>query len=91
MNKIRRQEIEKIINKLESVRETLQDISCEVFDVQDAEQEAYDNLPESIQESCKGETMQENIDELENAYQTIQDMDYTIDEIIEYLDNCINS
>lgn len=35
--------------------------------VQDEEQAAYDNLPESIQASTHGDKFQENIDALEEA------------------------
>lgn len=35
--------------------------------VQDEEQSAYDNLPESIQASSRGDEFQENIDALEEA------------------------
>ena len=65
MNKIRRKEIARAIELMEQAREILES-------VMDEEQEAFDNLPESIQGSERGEAMEECI--------------YTIEEAIEALD-----
>ena len=51
MNKDRRNRIEKCISQLE-------DIKTELECIRDEEQEAYDNLPEGIQMSERGDTMQ---------------------------------
>jgi hypothetical protein len=53
MNAERRKQIEEAMHILESVR--------------DAEQEAYDNLPESFQSGEQGDAMQSAIDSLERA------------------------
>ncbi len=58
MNKARRKEIERAIELIEQAREIL-----EV--VMDEEQEAFDNLPESLQCSERGETMEEYIGVIE--------------------------
>lgn len=49
MNKARRSDIQKIIERLEEIRD---DIEA----VKDEEEEAYENLPESLQESERGES-----------------------------------
>ena len=55
MNKTRRKWLEKTIA-------TLEDQKLELESICEEEQEAYDNMPESLQESEKGQTMYENID-----------------------------
>lgn len=54
MNKIRRKQIEKAIELIEQARDILE---C----VKDDEQEAFDNMPESLQGSERGEVMEEYI------------------------------
>lgn len=71
MNKERRNRINKVIEQLEVLKDEIADIGME-------EEEAYDNLPEGIQESDRGEAMQEAVDNLEIAGDTF-------DDIIEYL------
>lgn len=61
MNKIRRkqlQEASELIAKAQGIIEN----------VKDEEQEAHDNLPESIQYGEKGQQMEEYIDMLDEAY-----------------------
>ena len=55
MNKIRRKRIENTIEKLER-------IMAEFEHIRDDEQNCFDNLPESLQYSERGETMEEAID-----------------------------
>ena len=71
MNKIGRKQIEAIINKLESLRD-------EIETLKDEEQEKYDNLPDSLQDSERGETFTDNVDNMETAYDSL-------DEAIGYL------
>lgn len=66
MNNDRRKRILEVIDKLEQELEKLE------F-VREEEIEAHDNLPESLQESDRGEAMQEAIDAMEEAYEYIRD------------------
>ena len=88
MNKERRKRLERLIAQLDIIREEIEEVRDEIFYIQEEEQESYDNMPESIQESDKGCTMQENIDELEEAYQI--DLEDSIYEMQEYLQNIID-
>ena len=47
------------------------------------EQEAFDNMPESLQDSERGQTMYENIDNLESATSDLEDVIMNLQEIIE--------
>lgn len=73
MNNKRRKEISKVVDTLTEISQTLSILAEE-------ENEAFDNLPESLQESSRGDDMQEWIDRLEGAQATI-------DEVIDELSN----
>lgn len=75
MNKDRRKRLEGIYEKLIEIYEELDAII-------DEEQEAYDNMPESLQDSEKGERMYEGIDNLESARDDINNAATTIEEVI---------
>ena len=75
MNKQRRKEIEKIVDKLESRQA---DLAWVLGD----EQEAYDNTPESLQES-------DRYTESEEAISAMEDADSSIQEAIDYLSDYI--
>ena len=60
MNKNRRNAISDIYDKLIDIQS---DLEC----IRDEEQEAFDNLPESIQCSERGERMEEYISSLDEA------------------------
>ena len=76
MNKARRQWIEKIVNELETQRD-------ELNNVYEEEQEAYDNLPESIQGSERGEEMYEGIGTIEDASDSLDELIENLRELIE--------
>lgn len=73
MNNKRRKEVSKVVDTLTEISNTLSILAEE-------ENEAFDSLPESLQESYRGDDMQEWIERLEGA----QGM---IDEVIDELSN----
>lgn len=75
MNKQRRAEIKDIIETLESAKEDLEMVA-------EDERYSFDNLPEGLQCSERGEAMEENADNLEEASSNI-------DDIIELLEGVI--
>ena len=85
MNKIRRKELAKIVAKLEELEALHQEIMEELEAVRDEEQEALDNLPENLQESERGEQMQEYIDAMESAMDDLEQLD--IEEIRDLLND----
>jgi hypothetical protein len=50
--------------------------------VTEEEQEAFDNLPEGLQQSERGELMDEGIYRLIDVYETVQEHETELDEII---------
>lgn len=74
MNAARRKMIAKAIELLDEAKGILES-------VKDEEQEAFDNLPESFQASERGETMEDNIYNLDEAYDSIEEIVDTIGEM----------
>ena len=75
MNKDRRKRLEGIYEKLMEIYEELDAIV-------DEEQEAYDNMSESLQDSEKGERMYEGIDSLCSVRCDVNNAATTIEEVI---------
>ena len=66
MNKSRRSRIDEIIQKIE-------DLCSDIDLIREEEDTAYYNLPESLQESERGEAMTDAITNLEDAISTLED------------------
>lgn len=75
MNKARRKWLEDVIAKLEEQKEELESIQCE-------EQESYDNMPESLQYSERGEAIEENANDLDSYASDLQDVIDNLQEIL---------
>lgn len=67
MNNARRKDLRKLIAQLEKIDFELREISSDLGDIITEEEEAYDNLPEEIRASERGDQMQEIIDQLYDA------------------------
>lgn len=66
MNKQRRTEIKNIIAELENIKTKLDNVFSE-------EQYAFDNMPENLQYSMRGEESQEAIDYMSEAVSNIEE------------------
>jgi len=66
MNKARRKVLRSVVEKMEEVASTIEDLYAD-------EQSAFDNLPESLQYSDKGADMEEGIDLLSETLDTVRD------------------
>ena len=75
MNNKRRKALERIVNDIASARHDLAEIREE-------EQNAFDNLPMSIQEGERGQKMEEAIAAIENAENELDNMEDELNEII---------
>ena len=73
MNAEQRKVIAELIDQLSVIMDKIEMIK-------DDEESKYDNLPESIQNSEKGDKFQENIDTLDEAYNNVY---YAIDSLNE--------
>lgn len=68
MNKSRR-------SRLSELQARLADIMADLDEIRNEEQAAYDNLPESIQYSERGDTMSETLDNMSEAASLLEDVD----------------
>ena len=75
MNKERRNALYKIVNALDEKSKELEKIRYE-------EQACYDNLPEGLVDSERGEAMSENCDDLDSAVDSLE-------EVIDYIKGVI--
>lgn len=76
MNKQRRKNLAETLDMIEQILSIVET-------VKDEEQEAFDNMPEGIQCSERGEAMEEIIYQLEEIYDSIQSAQDQILEITE--------
>lgn len=76
MNAKRRKETEKFYNRILDMKEQLEAI-------RDEEQEAFDNMPEPIQYSDRGQQMEWKIEQMNSTLDSMQ-------EVIDYLENILN-
>jgi len=74
MNDERREDLSEVIDQLHDAADGLEE-------VQSAEQDSLDEMPDGLQSGKVGEKIESNIKLLEVAYQTIQDVISTISPI----------
>lgn len=87
MNAKRRKALRAIITRLEDLDSLRQEILEQLQEIQDEEQEALDNLPEGLQESERGQRMQECVDGMEYAMDMIDALD--VEEITDQLQEVV--
>ena len=76
MNNKRRKTIGLVINSLENLSADLEDVAQE-------ESDAYENMPESLQQSDRGSIIEDNIYNLEECISQINDVIDTLSSMIE--------
>jgi uncharacterized coiled-coil protein SlyX len=76
MNKGQRKQISALIDKLDEIRTEMEQLG-------EDEQEKFDNMPEGIQDSERGDKMQEAADMLAEQSSAIEDIQSTLLELIE--------
>ena len=81
MNSNRRNEIDRIMERIDSLMADLSDIKDSIETVCNEEQDALDNLPESMQDAERGKRAQAAIDALEEALNGMEDVDSDLNDI----------
>ena len=77
----------RILAKLERLEALRLELKEDLEAVLDEEQEALDNMPESLQDGEKGQQMQEYIDAIENALDDLEEID--VDDIRDQIDDIV--
>ena len=75
MNKIRRNQIQQTIQQIEEIRNDLQDILNEEY-------EAYDNMPDGLKYSERGETSEDAQANMESAIDSLEEAMSYLEEIV---------
>ena len=75
MNRVRRKSLKDVLGKMDELSAVLENVKDAIQAVLDEEQEAYDNLPEGLQEAERGQQMQEYIEALEGVVDSLGDLD----------------
>lgn len=73
MNNKRRNELKKLQARLVKITASLREVCQEVEHVHTAEQEALDNMPESIREGDKGQSIQVGLDIIQSIVDSIDE------------------
>lgn len=69
--------------ELQGYVESLEEIKCAIEEMRDDEECKFDNMPEGLQESERGEAMHEAIDNLESASSSLEEAIDYLNEIVE--------
>lgn len=75
MNKQRRKVLAEVVAKIDEAMELLESVQGE-------EQEAFDNMPEGIQVSERGETMEEYISTMEEQLSYLEDAKMELEDML---------
>lgn len=67
MNKARREQVKKVVDYIESAYIMLDEIK-------DEEEDAFNNLPDGIAESERGEMMEQNVDTMDDCIRELWDI-----------------
>ena len=90
MNKQRRKDLGRAIQGLEAAKTSLKVAQEIIGGAADEEQDAYDCMPESMQESDRGIDMEENAETLSDASSELEDMIDTLYEQIDAIQEVID-
>lgn len=74
MNKARRKELEDCQTKLNAIANEAIAIAARLEEIRDEEQDAYDNMPESLQNTERGEEMLTVIDGIKNILSNLESL-----------------
>lgn len=83
MNKMRRKALQGIVAQMDALSETLAEIKEALEGVCDEEQKAFDNMPEGLQDSERGEQMQEYIETMSEALEALEALEELRDQLEE--------
>lgn len=86
MNNTRRKEIARIRGQLEELSALLIELHGDIDNILSEEQEAFDALPESLQDGERGQTMQTALDNLQSALDEADTLTSAVDDCANYLE-----
>lgn len=84
MNAMRRKRLWEIRARIADIKEGLQTVKDDIEQIRDEEQDAFDSMPEALQESSRGEDMQTALEKLAEAIDSLDDLD--LEEIMDTIE-----
>lgn len=86
MNNIRRKQITSILADVEKLQQQMDNLLERIEEVIEQEQDAIDNLPESLQDSERADVMACAVDNLDEARAEIEGIKESLDTVSGYLE-----
>ena len=86
MNATRRKEISKVLERLYELVEAMSDLLGDIETIKDDENEALENIPESLQESERYTQIESAANNLDEAYDVFSDMKDSLVDVINSLE-----
>ena len=86
MNNERRARLRKLGEQIQELTSTVSELSQEAEAIRDEEQEAFDNMPESLQQGERGQASEAAISQLEDAVSDLDSMGEGLADIVSKLD-----
>jgi prefoldin subunit 5 len=85
MNDKRRKAISAIVDRIDALKALAADIQTDIETLAGEERDYLDNMPESLQGGDKGQKAEAAADALDEAYESVGELDGTLDEVISSL------
>lgn len=73
MNNTRRRRINELKTQIDFINNQLKDASKRLSSILNEEQDAFDNMPEGLQNSCRGMCSEDAIDSMEEVSDNLDD------------------
>jgi len=89
MNDTRRKELAEIRSRIELALGELSNAKDELEGVINAEHEAFDNMPEGLQQADRGQNMEAGINTLDDASSNIDDVISSLEDIMGQIDEVV--
>lgn len=86
MNAVRRKTITKLIGRLNGLLEQMDDLLGDIDLVREEENEALNNMPDSLMETDRYAQIEAAADNLEEAYDTFSDMKDSLEDVVNNLE-----
>lgn len=89
MNKQTRKQLAELRDKVDSLKSQLLDLSEQVQEIRDEEDDKYYNLPDGLQESKVGQSIQEGVEYLEDIVYNFEQVESEFDTLLESFEELI--
>ena len=86
MNAVRRRTITKLIGRLNGLLGQMEDLLGDIDVVREEENEALNNMPESLMETDRYAQIEAAADNLEEAYDTFSEMKDSLEDVVNSLE-----